>query len=86
MITTDTFTQFGRRMASTQGCPYVVIAETPNPIRALDAEAMLERARAMLPTIIEGLTLPAAEIERRMKQIAHSQIHPDGVVRSSVPV
>ena len=86
MITTDTFTQFGRRMASTQGCPYVVIAETSNPIRDLDPDQMLERANAMLPTIVEGLTLPATEIERRMKAIARSQIHPDGVVRSSVPV
>jgi hypothetical protein len=86
MITTDMFTQFGRRMASTQGLPYVVIAETPNPIRDLDSEGMLARARAMFPTILEGLTLPAAEIERRIKHIARQQIHPDGVVRSSVPV
>ena len=28
MITTDMFTRFGRRMTSTQGCPYAVIAET----------------------------------------------------------
>ena len=86
MITTDMFTQFGRRMASTQGCPYAVIAETPNPIRQLDPEALRKRVEAMLPTIVEGFTLPAAEIVRRTKGIAAEQIRPRGVVRSSVPI
>jgi len=86
MITTDTFAQFGRRMSATQGYPNVVIAETPNPIRQLDPESLLARVDAMLPAIVEGLTLPASEIERRLMDVAKSQIHPDGVVRSSVPV
>ncbi|MBI3916875.1 MAG: hypothetical protein HY322_07700 [Betaproteobacteria bacterium] len=86
MIATDTFTQFGRRMSSTQGYPYVVIADTPNPIRQLDPETLLARVEAMLPVIVEGLTQPPAEIERRLKDVAKKQIHPEGVVRSSVPV
>lgn len=86
MIATDTFAHFGRRMAATQGCPYLVIAETPNPIRQLDAGALRVRAEAMLPAILDGLTLPPAEIERRIKDIAHSQVRPKGVVRSSTAV
>ena len=86
MITTDTFLQFGRRMAATQGCPYLVIASTPNPIRQLDSQALRLRAEAMLPTILEGLTLPPVEIVRRIKDVATQQIRPHGVVRSSIPV
>jgi hypothetical protein len=86
MIVTDTFAQFARRMASTQGCPYVTIAQTPNPIRQLEPEALRTRAEAMLATIVEGLTLPPAEIERRLKDLAREEIRPAGLVRSSVPV
>lgn len=86
MVATDTFTQFARRMAATQGCPYIVVAETPNPIRQLEPEALRVRAAAMIGTVIEGLTLPPAEIERRMKDVVRQQIHPEGVVRSAVPV
>jgi hypothetical protein len=86
MIVTDTFAQFGRRMASGVDCPYVVIAETPNPIRQLEPEALRLRATAMLPTIIDGLTTPPEEIERRMADKVQAQIRPRGVVRSSVPV
>jgi len=86
MIVTDTFAQFGRRMAATQGCPYVTIAQTPNPIRQLEPEALRARAEAMLDTIVEGLTLPPAEIERKLKTRAAEEIRPAGVVRSSVPV
>lgn len=86
MIVTDTFAQFARRMASTQGCPYVIIAQTPNPIRQLEPEALRTRAEAMLATIVEGLTLPPAEIERRLKGLARQEIHPAGIVRSSIPV
>jgi hypothetical protein len=86
MIATDTFTRFARRMASTQGCPYLIIAETPNPIRQLEPEALRVRAEAMIATVIDGLTLPSAEIERRLKGVAQQQIHPEGVVRSAVPV
>ena len=32
MVVTDMFSKFARRMSSTQGFPYVVIAETPNPM------------------------------------------------------
>lgn len=86
MIATDMFTKFARRMASTQGCPYVIIAETPNPIRQLEPEALRPRAEAMIATIIEGLTQSPAEIERRLKDIVERQVRPDGVVRSAVPV
>ena len=73
-------------MASTQGCPCIVIAETPNPIRQLDPDALRARAEAMIATVIDGLTLPPAEIERRLKDVAGQQIHPQGIVRSAVPV
>ena len=86
MVTADTFTKFARRMASTQGYPNAVIAETPNPIRQLEPEAMRARAERMIATVIEGLTLPPSEIERRLKDTAARQIHPPGVVRSSVPI
>ncbi|HSQ04257.1 MAG TPA: hypothetical protein VLN59_09495 [Burkholderiales bacterium] len=86
MIATDMFTKFARRMASTQGCPYVIIAETPNPIRQLDAAALRPRAEAMIGTVIDGLTQSPAEIERRLKVIVQQQIRPEGVVRSAVPV
>lgn len=86
MITTDMFSRFGRRMAATQGCPYVVIAETPNPIRQLDEDAIRSRAEAMLKTIIDGLTMPPAEIERSLQAIASEQIRPAGVVRSATAV
>ena len=55
MIVTDTFSRFGRRMSSTQGWPYVVIAETENPIRQLEPQALRRRAEAMIDTVIEGL-------------------------------
>ena len=83
MITTDTFTQFGRRMATTQGCPYVVIAETPNPVRGLDPASLRARVEAMMGVIVDGLTLPPTEIERRIKAAAHGQPRP---VRASIPV
>ena len=83
MVATDTFTQFGRRMAATQGCPYVVIAETSNPVRGLDPASLRARAEAMLPTIVDGFTLPPAEIERRIKAAAQQQARP---VRASLPV
>jgi hypothetical protein len=85
MIVTDMFAKFGRRMSSTQGFPYVVIAETPNPIRQLDAGALRPRAEAMIQTIVEGLTLPGAELQARMKDVV-KDIQPEGVARSSVPV
>jgi hypothetical protein len=85
MIVTDMFSKFGRRMSSTQGFPYVVIAETPNPIRQLDAGALRPRAEAMIQTIVDGLTLPGAELQARMKDVV-KDIQPEGVARSSVPV
>jgi hypothetical protein len=86
MIATDAFTRFARRMASTQGCPYAIIAETPNPIRQLEEEAIRVRAEAMIGTIVDGLTMAPEDIARRLKDIARQEIHPDGVVRSAVPV
>jgi hypothetical protein len=85
MIVTDMFSKFGRRMSSTQGFPYVVIAETPNPIRQLDAAALRPRAEAMIQTIVDGLTLPGTELQARMKDVV-KEIQPEGVARSAVPV
>ena len=85
MIVTDTFAKFARRMSSTQGFPYVIIAQTPNPIRQLEPEALRPRAEAMLQTVIDGLTLPGAELQARMKD-ALKDIQPQGVARSAVPV
>jgi hypothetical protein len=86
MITTNTFTNFARRLAATQGCPYVVIAETPNPIRQLDESSLRRRAEAMLEMVVFGLTQPPAAIQRRLENIANQQIHPEGVVRAAIPV
>jgi hypothetical protein len=86
MIATDTFTSFARRLAATQGCPYVSIAETPNPIRQLDDVALQERARAMIDTIVEGLTLPPEVIRRRYQDRVAEQLRPAGVVRAAFPV
>lgn len=86
MVVTDTFSKFARRMSSTQGFPYVIIAETPNPIRQLDPEALRPRAEAMIQIVIDGLTLPPQEIVKRMKDVANLQIHPQGIVRSTVPI
>ena len=85
MVVTDMFAKFARRMSSTQGFPYVVIAETPNPIRQLEPQALRPRAEAMLQTVIDGLTLPPAELQARMQDLVR-QIHPKGVARSTVPV
>ena len=79
------FAKFGRRMSSTQGFPYVIIAETPNPIRQLEPEALRPRAEAMLQTIIDGLTLPGAELQKRLKDVV-KDIQPEGIARSSVSV
>ena len=85
MVVTDTFSKFARRMSSTQGFPYVVIAETPNPIRQLDAAALRPRAEAMIQTVIDGLTLSGPVLQARMHD-AVKQIHPEGVPRSTVPI
>ena len=83
IVATDTFVQFVRRMATTQGCPYVAIAHTPNPVRGLDPEALRVRVEAMMPAIVDGLTLPPAELERRTKASMKGQVQP---VRASLPV
>jgi hypothetical protein len=85
MVVTDMFAKFARRMASTQGFPYAIIAETPNPIRQLEPEALRPRAEAMLQTIVDGLTLPGAELQARMKHVIE-EIQPKGIARSAVPV
>jgi len=85
MVVTDMFSKFARRMSSTQGFPYVVIAETPNPIRQLEPAALRPRAEAMIQTVIDGLTLPPAELQARMQHLI-KHIHPQGVARSQVPV
>jgi hypothetical protein len=86
MITTHTFTNFARRLAATKGFPYVVIAETPNPIRQLEHALLRQRAEAMLETIIFGLTQSPAAIQHSLEKVATAQIHPQGVVRAAMPV
>jgi hypothetical protein len=83
VLATDTFVQFVRRMATTQGCPYVAIADTPNPVRGLDPEALRIRVEAMMPAVIAGLTLSPAELEARTKAAMKNQAQP---VRASQPV
>ena len=83
IVATDTFVQFVRRMAATQGCPYVAIADTPNPVRGLDPEALRVRVEAMMPAVVDGLTLPTAELERRIKAAMKGQAQH---VRASLPV
>ncbi len=83
ILATDTFVQFVRRMASTQGCPYVAIADTPNPVRGLDPEALRVRIEAMMPAVIAGLTLTPAELEARIKAQMKGQAQH---VRASQPV
>jgi len=86
MITTHTFTNFARRLAATKGFPYVVIAETPNPIRQLEQAPLRQRAEVMLETIIFGLTQSPAAIQHSLENVATAQIHPQGVVRAALPV
>jgi hypothetical protein len=86
MITTHTFTNFARRLAATKGCPYVVIAETPNPIRQLEHAPLRQRAEAMLDTIIFGLTQSPMAIQHSIEKTAAAQIHPRGVVRAAMPI
>ena len=83
VIATEPFVQFARRMAATQGCPYMAIADTPNPVRGLDPEALRARVEAMLPAIAAGLTSSPAEIERRVKAEMQNAPRP---VRASLPV
>lgn len=85
MVVTDKFSTFARRMSSTQGFPCVVIAETPNPIRQLESDALRARAEAMIQQVIDGLTLPPAALEARMQPLIE-KMHGHGVARSSVPV
>ena len=85
MVVTDKFSTFARRMSSTQGFPYVVIAETPNPIRQLESDALRTRAEAMIQAVIDGLTLPPAELQARMQPLV-DEMHHHGVARSAVPV
>jgi hypothetical protein len=82
MVATDTFAGFARRMAKTQGSPSIAIAETPHPLRELGPDILRARAEAMMPAIIDGLTLPPAEIERRLKTAAKPEIPKRTVVRS----
>jgi hypothetical protein len=73
-------------MASTQGCPYIVIAETEEPIVGLNADELAQRAQMMMSSVIEGLTLAPAQLESKLRDVVREQIRPSGVVRSSVPM
>lgn len=86
MITTHTFTNFARRLAATKGCPYVAIAETPNPIRQLDEGSLRARAEAMIDTIVYHLTQPPEAIQRRYQEVSALQIRPPGIVRAAQPI
>lgn len=86
MVATDTFTNFGRRQASLKKQPYVVIADTPNPIRQLDESSIRQRAEAMLDTVIWGLTTPAQIIQEHNQELAARTVRPAGITRASHPV
>ena len=86
MVATDTFTNFGRRQASLKKQPYVVITDTPNPIRQLDENSIKQRAKAMLDTVIWGLTTPAQIIQEHNQELAARTIRPAGIIRASHPV
>jgi len=86
MVSTDTFTNFGRRQASLKKQPYVVIADTPNPIRQLDESSIGQRAEAMLDTVIWGLTTPAKIIQEHNQELAARTVRPAGITRASHPV
>ena len=86
LISTDTFTNFGRRQAGLKKQPHVVIAEIPNPIRQLDEGSIRQRAEAMMDTIVWGLTAPAEIIQQYNQEIAAKTIRPTGIVRASHPV
>lgn len=66
-------------MAATRGCPCISLVSTPYPIHTLGPDQLLARAETMIASVIDGLTLPPAEIERRMKDVARQQ----GVVRAT---
>lgn len=85
-LITHPFVNFARRMAFMVGCPYISIIPTPEPIQGLGADQLYRRAETMIAAVIEGLTLPPDELERRLKDVARQQIRPEGIVRSSVPV
>ena len=55
-------------------------------LRQLEPEAIQARVSAMLPAVVDGLTLPPAEIVMRMKDQVRREIRPAGIVRSSTPV
>ena len=86
MVSTDTFTNFGRRQASLKKQPHVVIAETPNPIRQLDEASIRVRAEAMIDTVVWGLTAPAAKIQEHNSRVAAKTVRPSGIIRASHPV
>jgi len=64
----------------------MIIVETPEPIHDLGPDELRIRAETMITSVIDGLTLPPAELERRLKDVSRRQIHPQGIVRSSVPI
>jgi len=39
----------------------------------------------MIQNVIDGLTLPPAELQARMQDVIR-QIHPQGIARSTVPI
>lgn len=83
MVIADSFVSFARRIAAAQGYPYIVIASTPNPIQDLESHALRTRAEAMIGTIVDGLTLPPADIERWLNADAHDNSRGDGDTHST---
>jgi hypothetical protein len=66
-VITNVYVQLARRTGATQGYPYINIAETPFPIPLVSPTELRARAEAMIATVVDGLTLPPAELERRLK-------------------
>lgn len=57
LVCTDQFIQTAKSMAKFQGMPDYPFAIVPHPISALEEPDLRERARAVLPTVLQ-LMLP----------------------------
>lgn len=82
-IVTEPLVNFARRMALSKGCASIAIAQTVDPVHGLAPDVLKARATALLPAVIDGLTLSAAEQTARLAASLSEQLNPTGLVRSS---
>lgn len=82
-IVTEPLVKFARRMALSKGYPGIAIAVTQDPVHGLEEDVLSARAQALLPAVIEGLTLPVTEQAQRLMSTLDEQLNPSGIVRSS---